>query len=213
MDFFDTWFDKDFTYNSYIDTLEKLLKLDKPYWPLMSQSEMPFFHMIFDYNMESVKQDVLEIYNTATKEQIVPKENDEGQKDWYIIKLNSIPKNLETFLTKFTVTNDTTWISVVKGNGGFIGAHTDTIHPHTKPLHKQRFGVQYPKECKLVTADGSTNLQDRCTFFNTYRKHGVYNKSSIDKIDITFWFDYDKNKNLIESSTKQSIKSILENIG
>jgi hypothetical protein len=213
MDFFGTFFDKDFTYNNYIDILEELGKLDEPYLPLLSQSKMPFFHMIFDYDMESVKQDILEIYNTATKEQKQPKKNRSGEKDWYIIKLkNPIPKNLETFLTKFTVTNDTTWISVVKGNGGFIGAHMDPIHTH-EPLHKQRFGVQYPKECKLVTADGSTNLQDRCTFFNTYRRHGVYNKSSFDKIDITFWFDYSKNKSLIESSTKQSIENILENIG
>lgn len=215
MDFFDTWFDKDFTYNNYVDRLEKLLKLDEPYWPFLSQTEIPFFHMIFDYDMESVKQDILEIYNTATEDQkkmrtcIIG-----GDKDWYVIKVNnSIPKNLETFLTKFTKTNNTTFISVVKGNGGFIGAHKDPVHPTHKPLHKQRFGVQFPKECKLVTEDGSTNLQDRCTFFNTHRMHGVYNKSSIDKIDFTFWFDYDKNKSLIESSTKQSIKCILENIG
>jgi hypothetical protein len=215
MDFFDKWYDEDFTYNKHIKRLRKLARMDKPYLPFLYQSKIPFFHMNLDYDMDSVKNDILELYHTATEDQIQTKTCISGEKGWYAIKLNkTLPTNLEKFITKFTKKNENqTFISVVKANGGFIGAHTDHKFSGQMPLHKQRFGVQFPKECKLVTEAGSTNLQDCCTFFNTHKKHGVYNKSSLDKVDFTFWFDYHRNKSILEDSARQSIKQILENIG
>jgi len=221
-------------YDYLVDTkkLCNILESDNPF-DILIKSNLPAFSFeLPDVNYAKLKQEVKEILKLRQNFKLSTVKDYPKDGSWEIHWLytkENYNRNIGSYkdtsgfyllydyeeinnlITNYHKKENACFISVLYGNS-CIGLHND---PKTNiNLRKHRLPISYPSECKFLLEDfGPLDFyKDEIVLFDNNIPHGVYNYSSLPKIDISITLDM-QDEILLHSVNNQIRKKIRQILG
>lgn len=227
--FFKKWFDKNPYENFDVIEAKKIRNSDNPYHALL-RSNLQFFILDLNYDMENIVKECLNVYNNFSKN--IMNKDHSNKVYWQLIYGNpeeihnhTMQNNtkqavwlyecseFKKFQESFLLDKRPIWLSIIEPGGKF-DVHIDS-GKNRGNLTKCRCSIRFPKKCKMVIEGvGGLSFDNGQVFFFSHLKnyHGVPNFDNISKIDVSFGFDIEKSNTLelLNMSIIDTIDNLLQ---